>query len=69
MLCIKNALWNQGVSMPEKATTRLDFHVHAAGLGPHSKTIVMMMSYRLKFAEKTSSLMSPFSKDETRHQR
>ncbi len=30
--------------------------------------VIEMVPYRMKFAEKTSRLMSPFSKDETGHE-
>lgn len=30
---------HEGVFTPGNATTRLDFHVHAAGLAPHGETI------------------------------
>ncbi len=41
---------------------------HAVSQGPSPPVVRDIVLYRMKFAEKTSRLMSPFSKDEAGHE-
>ena len=56
------------VQHPLRDLTILGQTLSSTRQGP-PPVVIDMDPYRLKFAEKTSGLMSPFSKDETRHQR